>query len=102
MCIVEFFCLLGALNCQDCTDGLITRILARLPLTPPVLSAPSFPFLCLIFSGSAAVHHVLPGQVLPQRANENQGGADQVLGGRDGGKKREGETTIHHHETHYK
>lgn len=32
----------------------------------------------LVFSSSAAVYNVLPGQVLSQWANENQGGAHQV------------------------
>lgn len=46
-------------------------------------------FVALVFSGSAAFHHVLPGQVLPQRANENQGGADQVRAQMSGERWRE-------------
>lgn len=43
-----FFCLLWGHNCQECKDGLITRNLIILLLTPPVLSAPSSPvFLSL-------------------------------------------------------
>lgn len=38
------------------------------PLTP----------VSLVFSSSAAVHHVLQGEVLSPRADENQGGAHQV------------------------
>lgn len=47
-----------------------------------------FTFVALVFSGSAAFYHVLPGQVLPKRANENQGGADQVQPQMGGGSWR--------------
>lgn len=75
-------CVLTVLTARNIQNGLITRILSILPLTPASLSA-------LVFSGSAAFYHVLPGQILPQRANENQGGTDQVQAQMGGGRWRE-------------
>lgn len=39
--VQAFFCLLWSHNCQECKDGLITRNLSILLLTPPLLSAHS-------------------------------------------------------------